>query len=40
MQLAYGLQFGAWLVLYLALFATIKIRFPDSTPGKLLATIA
>lgn len=39
MQLAYGIQFGAWLLLYLSLFAWIKIRFPDSAPGKVLATI-
>jgi hypothetical protein len=40
MQLAYGLQFGAWLILWLSLFSFVKIRFPDSTPGKVLATIA
>ena len=39
MQAAYGLQFGAWLLLWLAAFAWIKVRFPDSTPGKVLATI-
>jgi hypothetical protein len=39
MQLAYGLQFGAWLILWLSLFAWVKIRFPDSSAGKVLATI-
>lgn len=39
MQAVYGLQFGAWLLLWLALFAWVKIRFPDSVPGKVLATI-
>lgn len=35
----FGLYFGAWLVLWLSLFAWVKIRFPDSAPGKVLATI-
>ena len=39
MQLIYGLQFGAWLLLYLSAFALVKIRFPDSVPGRILATI-
>ena len=39
MQGVYGMYFGAWLILWLSLFAFIKIRFPDSAPGKVLATI-
>lgn len=39
MQLVYGLQFGAWLLLWLSAFAFIKIRFPGSAPGKVLATV-
>jgi hypothetical protein len=39
MQAVYGLQFGAWLLLWLSLFAWVKIRFPDSIPGQVLATI-
>lgn len=39
MQAIYGLQFGAWLLLWLAVFAWVKIRFPDSPPGRVLATI-
>lgn len=39
MQTAYGLQFLSWLLLYLSLFAFIKLRWPDSAPGKILATI-
>ncbi len=39
MQLAYGLQFGAWLLLWLTAFPWVKIRFPDSTPGRVLATV-
>ena len=40
MQVAYGLQFGAWLLLWLSVFAWVKIWFPDSAPGKVLATIS
>jgi hypothetical protein len=40
MQTAYGLQFGAWLLLWLCAFAYIKLHFPDSAPGKVLATIS
>lgn len=39
MQLIFGLQVGAWLLLWLAAFAWVKIRFPDSSAGKVLATI-
>jgi len=39
MQLAFGLQSLAWLLLWLSAFAWVKIRFPDSAPGKVLATI-
>lgn len=39
MQAAYGIQFIAWLLLSLSLFAWVKIRFPDSIPGRVLATI-
>lgn len=35
----YALQFGAMLLLWLSLFAWVKIRYPNSTPGKVLATI-
>lgn len=40
MQLVYGLQFGAWLVLWLSVFSYIKIKYPDSSAGKIFATIA
>ena len=40
MQAAFGLQFGAWLLLWLSLFAWVKLRFPDSAPGRVLAAIA
>lgn len=39
MQAVFGLQVGAWLLLWLAAFSIIKIRFPDSVPGKVLSTI-
>ena len=39
MNAVYGLYFGAWLVLWLSLFAWIKIRWPQSLPGKVLSTI-
>lgn len=39
MQGVYGLYFGAWLVLWLSLFAWVKIRYPTSAPGRVLATI-
>lgn len=39
MQAAFGLQVGAWILLWLSLFAFVKIRYPNTTPGKVLATI-
>ena len=40
MNAIFFLYFGANLLLWLSLFAFIKIRYPDSPPGKVLATIA
>ena len=39
MNAVYGLYFGAWLILWLSLFAWIKIRWPQSIPGQVLSTI-
>jgi hypothetical protein len=39
MQLAFGLQVGAWLVLWHVLFAFIKLRYPDSFAGQTLSVI-
>lgn len=39
MQGVFGLYFLAWLLLWLSAFAYVKIHFPDSAPGKVLATI-
>ena len=39
MQTAYMVQFGAALLLWLTLFAWVKIRFPDTPPGRVLAVI-
>jgi hypothetical protein len=40
MQLIFGLQVGLWLLLWLTAFAWVKMMFPDSAPGKVLATIS
>jgi hypothetical protein len=39
MQAVFGVQVLAWLLLWLSVFAWVKIRFPDSAPGRVLAVI-
>lgn len=39
MQLAVGLHFGAWLVLWLALFTWVRLMYPDSAVGRVLGVL-
>lgn len=39
MQLVVGLHFGAWLVLWLTLFAWVKLTYPDSAAGRVLGVL-
>lgn len=39
MQLVYGLHFGAWLLLWLSLFAAVKHVWPQSLVGETLAVL-
>lgn len=40
MQTVFGIQVLAWMLLWLSAMAWIKIRFPNSSAGKVLATIS
>lgn len=39
MQAVVGLHFGAWLVLWLAVFAWVKATFPGSAADRVLAVL-
>lgn len=39
MQLAVGLHFGAWLVLWLTLLAWVRLTYPNSAPGRVLGVL-
>ena len=39
MQLAVGLHFGAWLILWLTLFAWVRLSYPNSAPGRVLGVL-
>lgn len=35
----FGIYVGAWIIFWLSVLAWLKIRFPNSAPGKVAATI-
>lgn len=39
MQLAVGLHFGAWLILWLTLMAWVRLSYPNSAPGRVLGVL-
>lgn len=39
MQLIVGIHFGAWLVLWLTLFAWVRLAYPDSAPARVLGVL-
>lgn len=39
MQLAVGLHFGAWLILWLTLLSWVRLTYPNSAPGRVLGVL-
>lgn len=39
MQAVVGLHFGAWLVLWLALLAWVRLSYPDSAIGRVAGVL-